>query len=309
MAQKNLTSTSVHMALDVACIGFLLGLLLVGLANPSHVQEWPFAERNLLIAAVFYCTASGGIRLLPEGLASTWALTATVTLLLSFLYQAMAGFQHVFIQGWFDGLLVSSENALTGTESTLFLQKLSSPVVTEWMMFAYVIYVPLLPVTALLCFRTDGPGGARDFLFNLALSNFACFAGFLFFPFAGPLYYYPEQYTVPLQGGFFTWCGSLMHASVHYAGGSLPSPHCAATTVMLVMLFRHNRRVFYVAFPTLVSVYAATVYGRYHYVWDSAAGIATAAAVLRFSPALGRMITYTQRAIFALTIEEKGERS
>jgi hypothetical protein len=309
MAQRTITFSAVHLALDVACVGFLVALLLLGIANPSHVQDWPLTERNLLIAALLYCAASAGIRLLPDGLASTWALTTAVTLLLSYLYQAIAGFQHVLIRGWMDGFLVSSENALTGTESTLFLQKFSTPVVTEWMMFAYVIYVPLLPITALLCFRNDGPDGARDFLFNLALTNFACFTGFLFFPVAGPLFYYPEQYTVSLTGGFFTWCGSLLHASVHYPGGSLPSPHCAATTVMLVMLYRHNRKMFYILLPTLVSVYAATVYGRYHYAWDSAAGIATAFAVLKFSPALEKRIVAANRTLLAFSIEEKGERS
>jgi hypothetical protein len=309
MSQKIRQSSSHHLALDVVCIAFMLGLLLLGIANHTRVQDWPISERNLLIAAMLYCAASAGIRLLPEGLASTWALTASVTLLLSFLFQAMAAFQHVLVSGWMDGSLVSRETALTGTESTLFLQRFCSPWVTEWMMFAYVIYVPLLPVTALLCFRTGGPEGARDFLFNLALVNVACNAVFLLFPVAGPLFYNPEQYTAPLRGGFFTYCSRLLHAGAHYPGGSLPSPHCAATTVMLVMLYKHNRALFYVLLPTLATVYVATVYGRFHYVWDSIAGIVAAVAVLKMSPALLKGTASILRVIPALTMEQKGEQS
>lgn len=309
MARTYSARFDIHAAIDCACIGSLAGLLALGVARPFSVQSWPLAGRNLLAALLLYCTASAGIRRMKDGLPSTWALTAAVTLLLSFLYQAMSGFQHVFVHGWMDGALVSAESALTGTESTLYLQRFVSPAVTEWMMFAYVIYVPLLPVTALLCFRTDGPDGAGDFLLNLALANFACFAGFLLFPVAGPLFYSPDQYAVPLTGGFFTLCGRLMHAGAHYPGGSLPSPHCAATTVMLVMLYRHNRRAFYFLLPTLASIYAATVYGRFHYVWDSAAGIITALAVLRISPAVLRRAASIRGAVSAIIIQQKGERS
>jgi len=281
-------SPDIHAAIDAVCVGFMLLLFFIGAANPAGVQDWPSAERNLVIAAALYCAASAGLRLLPEGLGSTWALTATVTLLLSFLFQAVAGFQHVFIRGWMDGSMIAWERSATGTESTVFLQRFTSPPVTEWLMFAYVIYVPLLPVTALLCHRRDGPAGARDFLFNLALTNVACFAGFILFPVAGPLFYDPGQYSVPLTGGFFTWCARVLHATSHYPGGSLPSPHCAATTIMIVMLYRHNRKMFYVALPTLISVYAATVYGRYHYAWDSLAGIVTALIVLKVSPEMAK---------------------
>ena len=53
---------------------------------------------------------------------------------------------------------------------------------------------------------------------------------------------------------------------------------------MLVMLYRYNRSLFYVALPTFLILYVATVYGRYHYAWDGIAGILSAIGVLKFSP-------------------------
>ncbi len=152
------------------------------------------------------------------------------------------------------------------------------------MMFAYVIYLPLLPLVALVCYRSTGTKGAHDYLLNLTLANILCFCGFIVFPVAGPLVHYPEMFTVPLDGGFFTSCGEWMRSNVHYPGGCLPSVHCCAATVMVVMLCRYNRKLFWVALPIVLTVYVATVYGRYHYAWDGIAGILVAFIVLRFSP-------------------------
>ena len=75
-----------------------------------------------------------------------------------------------------------------------------------------------------------------------------------------------------------------MHCAKQSQGGSLPSPHCAGTTIMLVMLYRYNRKAFYVLLPTLLSVYFATVYGRFHYAWDGIAGILVAMVMVRSTP-------------------------
>ena len=127
-----------------------------------------------------------------------------------------------------------------------------------------------------------------DYLLHLALVNIVCYLGFIVFPVAGPLVFYPEKFTVPLHGGFFAWCGEWIRSNMHYPGGSLPSPHCAAWTTMLLMLYRHNRKVFYLTLPLLVTIYPATVYGRYHYLWDSLAGILVAFLVVVLCPFLVR---------------------
>jgi hypothetical protein len=133
--------------------------------------------------------------------------------------------------------------------------------------------------------------GALDYLLHLTMVNIACFTGFLLFPVAGPLFFCPEKYVVPLHGGVFAWCGQWMHNNVHYPGGSLPSPHCAATTIMIVMLYRHNRRMFVALLPILITIYAATVYGRFHYVWDGLAAICAAALIIRCGPVIARFVT------------------
>lgn len=196
-----------------------------------------------------------------------------------------------------DDVLLSLERSITGTEMSVYLQRFVHPALTEWFMFSYVMYIPLLPITAIICYQSGGSKGVYDYLFHLLLVNIICNAGFILFPIASQMYYSPHQYTVPLQGGFFTWCGEWMRSNVHFPGGSLPSPHCAVGTVMLMMLYRYNRKALYITAPVLISIYAATVYGRYHYIWDCIAGIIAAVIVLKTAPVL---ITALQNAVAPL---------
>jgi membrane-associated phospholipid phosphatase len=113
------------------------------------------------------------------------------------------------------------------------------------------------------------------------------------------MFHHAANYPQPLEGWFFTWTSDVLRTNGHYPGGSLPSPHCAAGTIMLVMLYRYQRRVYYVALPVIISLYVATVYGRFHYVEDGIAGIIAALAVIKFTPAIVTAINNFKTAPFA----------
>jgi len=79
-----------------------------------------------------------------------------------------------------------------------------------------------------------------------------------------------------------------MRSQLHYAGGSIPSPHAAAATIMWVMAYRYHRLSFHVLTPIIVSLYLSTFYGRYHYFTDAVAGILVAFVALAFARHLMR---------------------
>jgi membrane-associated phospholipid phosphatase len=93
-------------------------------------------------------------------------------------------------------------------------------------------------------------------------------------------------YNVPLQGYFFTYLGEFVRTKLQFVGGSVPSPHCAAATIMWAMAFRYHRPTFYWLAPIMISLYISTFYGRYHYVTDAVTGIAVAVLALLLAPAL-----------------------
>jgi hypothetical protein len=214
--------------------------------------------------------------------------TGAVQILCAQLFLIAQGMQLIVVRSWQDPAVLRLESAVFGVQPTVWLQRFVTPPLTEWMMFAYVIYVVIYPGLAALIYFRRGEGALEDYLFALAATNVVCFLGFMVFPIAGPLYHMPEAYTVPLKGWFFTACGEYIRHNVHEIGGSLPSPHCAIATVMWVMARRYVRPAFFVLAPVILSLYVSTFFLRYHYVTDSVAGIVTAALILCVAPRLVR---------------------
>jgi membrane-associated phospholipid phosphatase len=95
------------------------------------------------------------------------------------------------------------------------------------------------------------------------------------------MFFIPEAFMEPLEGEIFTFIGEWMRTNLHYPGGCLPSPHCASATVMIVMMYRYNRVLFWSLLPIVLTLYVSTVYGRYHYSWDGVAGILLSLLVLK----------------------------
>ena len=95
-------------------------------------------------------------------------------------------------------------------------------------------------------------------------------------------------FNVPLKGGPFTAIAELIRARVHRPGGAFPSIQCSASPVMWRTAWRFSRPTFYVMAPIVLSLYVSTVYGRFHYLSDSVAGIACAFLAMLFGQMLIR---------------------
>ncbi len=210
---------------------------------------------------------------------------AALLFLFAFLNVAVAPLQLAIHGRWLDDRVLAAEEALFGVQPTVWLQAFVSRPLTEWLMFSYVVYLPLFPIVCLLLRRRKGEVAAVQCLFAMALANFACDLGFVLFPVAGPLPYIGTRYTVPLDGWLFTWIGEALRQHAQFVGGTIPSPHCANATVMWGMAYLHHRPLFRFLTPVVLSLYVSTVYCRYHYVTDAVLGIAVGAlavAVARF---------------------------
>lgn len=214
--------------------------------------------------------------------------TASVQLSFAYLYEATHSLQLILAGAWQDRTVLAAEQAVFGVQPTLWLERFISAPLTEWMMFSYVIYLAIYPAIAALVFFKHGPKALEDYLFALAFVNLACDLGFVLFPVAGPVFYMPEAYTVPQTGGVFTALGYFVRAQAHEAGGSIPSPHCSVATIMWAMSYRYVRWLFWILAPVVLSLYVSTVYGRYHYISDSIAGIILGIIVILAGPPIVR---------------------
>jgi membrane-associated phospholipid phosphatase len=218
-----------------------------------------------------------------------------VTLAYGYLFLAVDKLQLVVHGRFLDEIVIRFEASLFGIQPTLWLEQFTKPAVTEWMMFAYMFYFPMYPILCAVIYFRDGEAAMEEYFFTLGLANILCDLGFILFPVAGPMAAMGNQYTVPLDGYLFTWLGEWVRTNLQFPGGSLPSPHCAAATVMWAMAYRYHRPAFWVLFPVVLSLYVSTFYGRYHYLSDAVLGIAAAVVAAKLAPALMRAWARRQR--------------
>lgn len=218
----------------------------------------------------------------------------------SFFYEISSRFQFILNHNWQDEKLLFIDQILFGTEISLLMQSIISPYLTEAMMFAYIFYFPLLVITAIIVYKAQSAKGLNNYLFMLSVGYAICYIGFIIFPIASQMYYLPYQYSVKLNGGLFTYMGELVRSKAHFPGGSLPSPHCIAATVMLYSLFKYNKNLFYLFLPVTFLLYVSTVYCRYHYIWDGVIAIALALILIKTFPLLKKifeMITLLKNSV------------
>lgn len=262
---------------DVLVLGVLILYSLLAPLYPSRVRgSWlGLILANGLAALIFLGanlaaqkTGSRHLRFLLR--------TLSVQLTLLYIYSASLRLQLIFFPNWHDQAVVDLEAAVLGVQPTVWIQRFITPWLTEWMMFCYVFYVLVYPILSLLIYRRHGEDQNEDYLFYIGLAIVLCTLGFMMFPVAGPERHIAELYTVPLRGYFFTAVSELIRGRIHTPGGTIPSIHCAAATIMWWSAYRYSRPAFYVLAPVILSLYVSTVYGRFHYVFDVAAGIAVA---------------------------------
>ncbi len=291
-------SSQRYNAIVAVAFSALAVLIVLALLFPDRIKEPMLLIQRCLTAAA----AGAAIVFVSERLGNPWRVLLRITgvvWLTSFLFDAVSGVQWLIFSAWQDEALMRVERLLTGTELSLQLERLINHALTEWLMTAYVLYIPLLPLTAWLAYRAGGESAAYDYLLALLIVNLLCDAGFVLYPIASQLFYNPDQYTVPLTGGIFTWMAEWVRANMHYPGGSFPSPHNAAGTVMFWTLWRWNRKWAAAMTPFLLSIPLATVYGRFHYISDGIVGILLASAVLyvlQRTPAVSRKPVFVFRA-------------
>jgi hypothetical protein len=211
---------------------------------------------------------------------------ASVTLTYAYLFGAVDKLQLILHGRWLDEYVLDGEQFFFGVQPTLWLEQYISRPLTEWMMFSYVVYLPMYPVLCGIIYYLRGDLAMEDYFFTLGFANILCDIGFILFPVAGPMATIGKLYTVPLKGYVWTYFGELMRSHVHYVGGTIPSPHAAAATIMWMMAYRYHRPTFYVLTPIVLSLYLSTFYGRYHYVTDAIVGIVVAFVAIALAPKL-----------------------
>jgi membrane-associated phospholipid phosphatase len=287
MTNKKITIGALQLsATDGLILATLAFFSLLAIIFFNRIEGWWMLVLKNITVAVAYILFN---RLSKKTSKKFWRFflrVAAVTLTYAYLFGAVDKFQLLIHGEWMDYYVTDFEQWVFGVQPTLWLEDFISRPLTEWMMFSYVIYVPMYPVLCGIIYYLRGELAMEDYFFTLGFTNILCDIGFILFPVASPMYYIKHLYTVPLDGWVWTFLGECMRKYLHFAGGSIPSPHTAAATIMWVMAYRYHRPSFWVLSPIVLSLYISTFYCRYHYVTDAVVGITVAFLALAITPLL-----------------------
>src|SRR5450759_1997833 len=153
-------------AADGVILASLAVFSLLAVGGKAAVEGWPLlVARNLCVCAAVLISAAVTPRI-RRPLLAFLLRTATVTLSYAYLFSAVAGLQLILHGRFRDDLVLAFEARLFGVQPTLWMERFITPFLTEWMMFCYVIYVPLYPVLCAILWVKRGEAGGGGVLLH-----------------------------------------------------------------------------------------------------------------------------------------------
>ena len=264
---------------DVIFIGwFVIVALFIVFGTKPVPERWFYFWVNVVLVSVFLAFFLFVRR--PRRRLLNFFRYYYPVLMFLFMYEETGRLNMLFHTHLLDDVVIKWEMTFLGFQpAVMFHRVFHWAIFSEYMHLAYFSYFFLLSLIPLYFYIK---GRYREFFETIFITSvvfYVCYLIFIIFPVAGPRVAIPGLNNDPRLGYIFVWIMGKIYAVGEIAGGAFPSSHCAVATVILIATFRHiGSRWFRVAMLVdVVSLYASTVYGRYHYVVDVIAGIAVGA--------------------------------
>ncbi len=183
--------------------------------------------------------------------------------------------------GNLDMILIRIDRIFTGTDPTVWLERLYNPLLVEIMQWSYLTFY-LLPLMILipLYVRNDFRKFNR-FGFSILLTFYLSYFGYLIFPALGPRYFLAHEQTIILDGtGIYHSISAALNGLENIQWDAFPSGHVAVALVYSYFASRYFPKIFYITIPVVCFLILSTVYLRYHYLVDIAAGMVLFAIII-----------------------------
>ncbi len=207
-------------------------------------------------------------------------------------YKEMALLIPALRQGSADRWLAHLDLSLWGVHPTVWLERVQTPGLTEFLQWIYTLFVPAVLLPAVLLWKQHRFPEFRYFAFLIALGYLVSYVGYLIVPARGPRFLLASLQHVPLRG---LWLFHGMQAaldrleSAHY--DCFPSGHTELTVLAWWSTRQLEKRLlFWLYFAYTLSIIFATVYLRYHYTVDVFAGVAVALFLITVAPFIYRKL-------------------
>ncbi len=180
----------------------------------------------------------------------------------------------------YDSVLIAADRAVFGTDPTVWLQRFIRPFLTDFFFVSYVTYYFIAIALGALIWRRK-ESVPRRFIFTLSLSYVLSYAGYFAVPALGPRIALASAHTVPLETTAVSRAiATTLDKLEKTKFDVFPSGHTMVAVVVLIVAFQRARDAFWWFLPVAACLIVSTVYCRYHYVVDVAAGTLLAAVTV-----------------------------
>lgn len=189
----------------------------------------------------------------------------------------------------YDRQLAAWDFRIWGAHPTVWLEGWQAPWLVEALQIAYSTFVPAVLLVAFLLWRQRRFDEFRYYAFLIALGFLVSYVGYLLVPARGPRFVLAGLQTTELSGVWlFDWLRATLDQleSAHF--DCFPSGHLELTLLAAAGSRVISKPLFggYAAYSAIIAF--ATVYLRYHYTVDIAAGAVVAIVLIILTPPLYR---------------------
>ncbi|MGW8282702.1 MAG: phosphatase PAP2 family protein, partial [Gemmatimonadota bacterium] len=226
----------------------------------------------------------------PRGTLGAFLRIAYPVAITPVFYLELATLNQLLFPGYFDPAVQAWEEAMFGVQLSV---KASDWIPYRWfseiLHFGYVSYYLVVPAALIAAWKAAGREGLERAAFTTALAFFLCYLCFAVFPVAGPRYDFAKITGPPSDGYVFGVVHRILEGGSS-KGTAFPSSHVGATVSAWLSGGAVNPRAFWILAPFAVSLTLGTVYGRFHYGIDMAAGLCFALTAFFAAPPLIRRL-------------------
>ena len=199
-----------------------------------------------------------------------------------------------------DQWLADLDFSIWHANPTVWLERVQTPALTDFLQVAYTLYVPAVVLVPWLLWRKRRFADFRYCAFLVSLGLLTSYIGYILVPARGPRFLLDHLQHLPLQGG---WVVDVMRTtldrleSVHY--DCFPSGHVELTIIAWWSSRQISKRLSRVYLSYTLCIFFATVYLRYHYTVDLVAGALLAATWIVAGPLMYRKLSGSEDSIAA----------
>jgi len=201
----------------------------------------------------------------------------------------------------FDQEMARVDFALWGVHPTVWLERFHQPWLSEFFEIVYGLFVPSVLFVAFLLWQRRRYADFRYYAFLVSLGFLASFVGYLLVPVRGPRFLLAHLQQVELRG---LWSFSAVRDALDFLESKqydcFPSGHAELALLAWWSMRRISPGIFGAYAAYTLCLLLSTVYLRYHYTVDLAAGLLLAIALLPVARRLYRYLSPKPEEEFSL---------